>query len=119
MATFPKLTSGVVTQYPSGRTATYSTSIMQFVDGKEQRFRELKSPVRRWLIELSKLSAHEEGSVEAFFSSVQGQFGSFTFVDPWDDVEYPDCSFDQETLNALSRSESANQTYLVIRNNRS
>lgn len=117
MASFPKLTTDAVTQYPSGRRTSYSTRITRFVDGTEQRFRELNSPVRRWVIQLAKISPTEAGVVESFFISMQGQFGSFAFVDPWDEVEYPDCSFDHETLSAIGLAEAGNQNYLVIRNN--
>lgn len=117
MASFPKLRTGVVTQYPSGRRATYSTCVTKFVDGREQRFRELKSPVRRWVIRLSQLAAHEAASVEDIFLAMQGKFGSFTFVDPWDGVEYTDCSFDKETLSIIATKESSRETYFVIRSN--
>ena len=42
MANFPRLTTGAVTQYPSSRNLTYSTYVLRFVDGREQRFRELR-----------------------------------------------------------------------------
>ena len=53
-----------------------------------------------------------------FFRERQGQFGSFTFVDPWDGTEYPDCSFDQQVLSAVAMDERRYQGQLVIRNNR-
>ena len=118
MAAFPTLTTGAVTQYPAGRLSTYSTRVTQFVDGKEQRFRELGASVRRWVIRLAQLSATEMAAIEAVFLAAQGQFGSFSFVDPWDGVEYTDCSFDRETLPMSAWTDSRNETYLVIRNNK-
>jgi hypothetical protein len=117
MATFPVLTTGAVTQYPSSRRATYRTSITTFVDGSEQRFRELKQPIRSWVIRLHILTAGEIAAVESFFEARQGQFGSFTFVDPWDGTEYPDCSFDQDTFSLEALTESQYQGYLIVRNN--
>lgn len=117
MATFPLLTTGAVTQYPSGRRLTYSTNVMRFIDGSEQRFRELGQPVRTWVIRLHSLSAEEMSVIESFFDAMQGEFGSFKFIDPWDGTEYQDCSFDQETLSALVLNESRIQGYLIIRNN--
>ncbi|HYI96457.1 MAG TPA: DUF2460 domain-containing protein [Bryobacteraceae bacterium] len=117
MATFPLLTTGAVTQYPSARRFTYSTCITRFLDGTEQRFRELKHPVRRWLIQLHNLSATEMASIEGFFEQMQGQFGSFTFIDPWDEAEYSDCSFDQESFSMEAINENRYQGHLVIRNN--
>jgi hypothetical protein len=117
MAVFPKLTTGAVTQYPCGRRSSYSTFVTRFVDGAEQRFRELKAPVRRWVIQLSQLSAYEIGAIEELFVAEQGQFGSFTFVDPWDGVEYPNCSFDGDIFSTIASSESNSDIHLVIRNN--
>jgi hypothetical protein len=118
MATFPLLTTGAVTQYPSKRGLTYSTVVTKFVDGEEQRFRELKSPVRKWVVALGQLCAEEMHSLEVFFKDRQGQFGSFTFIDPWDETEYPDCSFDQETLEAHALDESRYTGQIIIRNNK-
>ena len=50
MANFPRLTTGAVTQYPSSRNMTYSTHVLRFVDGREQRFREVGGPVRSWVV---------------------------------------------------------------------
>jgi hypothetical protein len=117
MAMFPILTTGAVTQYPSGRRTSYSTCVTQFVDGSEQRFREFRRPVRHWIIRLSHVSASEAAAVDSFFLSMQGRFGSFSFVDPWDGQEYTDCSFDQATLAAAASTDSNYQSQLVIRNN--
>jgi hypothetical protein len=117
MPVFPRLRTGAVTQYPSSRRTKYVTQVTHFIDGKEQRFRELRNTVRLWLISLNRVSPHEASAVESFFLSMQGQFESFTFVDPWDGVEYEDCSFEEAELTTIASSESTNQAYLVIRNN--
>ena len=41
MNEFPKLKTGAVAQYPAQRTTRYSTHVMRFMDGSEQRYREL------------------------------------------------------------------------------
>src|SRR4051812_20192841 len=107
MAEFPLLTTGVVSQYPSSRKTAYSTSVTAFVDGTEQRFRELSSPVQRWVIRMHRLSAEEIAALETFFEDYQGQFGSFQFTDPWDGTSYANCSFDQDqfSTNALDESQ--------------
>jgi hypothetical protein len=118
MAEFPLLKTGAVAQYPSSRRATYATSVMKFVDGSEQRFRELSGPVRSWVIRMHQLSAEEIGAVESFFEDRQGEFGSFQFTDPWDGTSYSDCSFDQDELQTDALEESIYQGYLIIRNNK-
>jgi hypothetical protein len=118
MAEFPSLKTGAVTQYPSSRQTTYSTSVTKFIDGSEQRFRELGGPVRTWVIRLHQLSAEEISSVESFFEDRQGQFGSFQFTDPWDGTKYNDCSFEQDEFWTDALQESFYQGYLIIRNNK-
>ena len=117
MPTFPVLTTGAVTQYPSSRRTTYSTSVTRFVDGKEQRFRELQAPLRSWVVRLNQLSAQEIGELEIFFNDQQGQFGSFTFIDPWDETEYVNCSFEQNSFSMDAVDENRYEGYLEIRNN--
>jgi len=117
MASFPLLSTGAVTQYPSGRRFSYSTYVTRFLDGTEQRFPELKQPVRRWLIRMHHLSSSEIASIEAFFEQMEGQFSSFTFTDPWDETEYPDCSFDQEAFSIEAVDENRYRGHLAIRSN--
>src|SRR4051794_3952537 len=78
MTDFPHLRTGAVTQYPSSRKTTYSTSVTMFVDGTEQRFRELGHPVRTWIIRMQRLSAEEIGAVETFFKDGQGSLEAFS-----------------------------------------
>lgn len=114
---FPKLRTGAVTQYPSARRLTYATCVTKFVDGREQRFREIGRAIQSWLIQLHHLSDEEMRDVAAFFDSMQGRFGSFSFTDPWDETEYPNCSFDQDAFSMRALEEGRHQGYLVIRNN--
>ena len=72
MANFPRLTTGAVTQYPSSRNMTYSTHVLRFVDGREQRFRELGGPVRSWVVKLHQLSAEEMGALEIVLQRTSG-----------------------------------------------
>jgi hypothetical protein len=55
MATFPALRTGAVAQYPSERHMRFSTRVLEFVDGQEQRFREFSRGLRRWVIHLDLL----------------------------------------------------------------
>lgn len=117
MSSFPRLRTGAITQYPSARRSTYATNLTKFVDGSEQRFRDLKQPVQTWVIRLHHLSDEEMQAVESFFDAMHGRFGSFSFVDPWDGTEYADCSFNQDTFSVGSAGEGRNNAYLIIRNN--
>ena len=117
MAAFPKLASGAVAQYPSARRAESRTTVLQYVDGAEQRFRNRAEPALRWVIRLSDVATEELFAIERFFLDQQGQFGSFSFIDPWDGTEYPDCSFESDEFHADSFAEGRSSATLIIRNN--
>ena len=53
MAQFPLLKTSAVTQYPSSRATEFATGVLRFVDGSEQRYRQMRQPVRKWLLRLS------------------------------------------------------------------
>ena len=59
MNEFPQLKTGAVAQYPAQRITQFSTQVMQFLDGSEQRYREFSGPLRRWVIDLTSLDDEE------------------------------------------------------------
>jgi hypothetical protein len=118
MSDFPHLKTGAVMQYPARRTVSYSTQVMRFVDGSEQRYRECGSPIRRWMIRLNALDEREMASMEEFFLSRQGRMGNFSFVDPWDGVEYASCSLENDEVELEFVREGRGRTALVVRENR-
>jgi hypothetical protein len=117
MATFPLLSTGAVTQYPSQKEISFQTTVAHFVDGSEQRFRTSRGNVKRWLLRMSHITAEEMCALEEFFDSARGQFSSFSFVDPWNGIEYPDCSFDTDQLEISAANEWRWAARIVIRNN--
>ncbi|MFN0106533.1 MAG: DUF2460 domain-containing protein [Bryobacteraceae bacterium] len=118
MNEFPKLKTGAVAQYPAQRTTRYSTRVMRFMDGSEQRYREFSGPLRRWVIELTTLDEEEMDALEAFFLAEQGGYGTFSFVDPWDDLEYADCSLENPDAFFDFTGFHDGRTTLVVRQNR-
>ena len=117
MAMFPTLKTGAVAQYPATRTLAFSTKVLRFIDGSEQRFREFKRPLRQWTIRLDLLDEDETAAVETFFQSEQGRAGSFTFTDPWDGTTYPDCSLDHDTVDIDAEGPDRGRVALVVREN--
>lgn len=118
MAEFPKLKTDAVSQYPSARELSFSTSVSRFVDGKEQRFRNFKSCVQGWILQMSAIDSNELNSLREFFETQQGRFGSFSFTDPWDGTEHPDCSLAEDSFDARMLDESNCNVRLIIRKNR-
>lgn len=117
MATFPKLKTDAVMQYPATRSFRSSHGVMRFLDGAEQHYRETRGPLRRWQIRLDLLDEAEIASLESFFMTNQGRFASFSFVDPWDNAQYPDCSLDQDVFSFDLIGEMRGRTALVVRQN--
>ena len=119
MSTFPQLKTGAVGQYPAHRSLSYSTRVVQFLDSTEQRFRDYHAPVHRWIIPMDRLDEAETAAIEEFFASQQGQYGDFSFTDPWDGTEYPSCSLESDAAVLEQGRQGHGKTILIVRENRS
>lgn len=119
MPALPRLKTDAVAQYPARRETRYRNHVVRYLDGTEQRYRELGPALRSWVIRLDLLDEAELAAIEEFFLSQQGRAGSFSFVDPWDDVEYADCSFLDESFEMELSGEMRGRTRLTVRQNRS
>lgn len=91
MVSFPLLSTGAVAQYPLTRGTSFAVETILFLDGTGQRSMTRGKKLRRWQVSLSQLDEAELQSVEQFFEGVQGNFGVFTFVDPYTGESVPNC----------------------------
>lgn len=117
MSDFPKLKTGAAVQYPLTRELSFSTEVMHFLDGSQQRFPNHGSPLRRWFIRLDQLDDAEVDAIERFFSQQQGPYGSFSFRCPIEQIDYPDCSVENPELALHWLAIHQGQLELVIRQN--
>lgn len=118
MATFPKLKTDAVMQYPGTRETRYASRVVRFLDGAEQGYREFPNALRRWSIRLDLLDETELAELENFFWTSAGAAGSFSFTDPWDETVYTNCSLEGDGLEMEFREEMRGATVLVVRENR-
>jgi uncharacterized protein DUF2460 len=118
MQTFPTLKTGAVAQYPASRRVEYQNQAVRFVDGTEQRYRDSGGPRRRWEIALRLLDEGELAAIEEFFGAAGGTFNKFAFVDPWDGVEYADCSLAEDALEIAATGEMRGGATLIVVENR-
>lgn len=118
MANFPALKTGAIAQYPSDRQRSFSTQVMRFVDGSEQRFPGYGTPLRRWTIRLDLLDEAELTNLEQFFESEGGRAGSFSFTDPFDGAVYANCSFDGDELALNFAGPQEGKATVVVKENR-
>jgi hypothetical protein len=88
---FPILNSGAITQYGSPLGLSWSAQVIRFVDGTDQRFLSRGRSLRRWLIDLRLLNESEIAGVEAFFSSMGGEYSLFNFPDPIGGTSVSNC----------------------------
>jgi hypothetical protein len=115
MSSFPKLKSGAIMQWPAARELRFSTEVLEFADGSEQRFRHFSHLVRRWIVELNQLDEEDLTTMEVFYAQQQGGFGTFSFTDPWDGTVYATCQFDHSDMLANYGSILGGSATLIIR----
>jgi len=72
MSDFPILKTGAILQYPAQKAIRFSTAVLRFVDGAEQRFRDYQMPLRRWTIQLDLLDENELHVLNEFFRAQSG-----------------------------------------------
>jgi len=116
MSQFPILRTGAVMQYPARMDVSFSTSVIRFMDGSEQRFRLYQAPLHRWIIQLELLDEGELSQLREFFRDQNCQ--SFAFTDPSDGVVYSSCSIGDDSMMDRLAAVSAASTSLTIVENR-
>lgn len=118
MANFPVLKTGAVAQYGSDRSRQFSTQVLRFIDGSEQRFPGYGTPLLQWVIRLDALDESELENLELFFEDEGGRAGNFSFTDPWDGTVYPSCSFASDDLALQFQDVARGKTQVVVKENR-
>ncbi len=118
MSDFPILKTGAVLQYPARKAIRFSTGVLRFVDGAEQRFRDYQAPLRRWTIRLDLLDENELHVLREFFRAESGAAGTFRFTDPWDGAVYLNCSFENGEMTEDRLDEVRGNTALTVQENR-
>jgi hypothetical protein len=119
MSDFPTLKTGAVMQYPAQREIHFSTSVVRFLDGSEQRFRQYQTALHRWVVKLDLLDESELHQLREFFRTEGGATETFGFTDPWDGTRYANCSLEDDSMTDTLKDVSDGQTALTIRENRS
>ncbi len=118
MASFPLLKTGAIAQYGASRTRVFSTKVVRFLDGSEQRIPEYASALRVWTIRLDLLDENELTQLEQFFAGEAGRGGQFSFTDPWDGTVYANCSFGMDDLATEFREPGRGRVALTVKENR-
>jgi hypothetical protein len=108
MASFPRLSSGAVTQYPVGLATGQGVQVIRFLDGSDQRYLTQGKFLRAWQVRLDLLNEDEIQGLEVFFSAQLGDYAPFTFPDPISGADVPNCRFGAPGLLTEYRGTDAN-----------
>lgn len=65
--TIPALKTGAPAQYPSSKRVSYSSYIVKFLDGSDQRYRNYSVPLTQWSFPLAMLDDSEMTLLGQFF----------------------------------------------------
>lgn len=114
MATFPALKTGAVAQYPSDLQQNFSTTVVRFLDGSEQRFPAYAAALTRWVIRLDLLDESELTALQQFFVSQGGRAGTFSFTDPFSGSAVT-CMFDADELDLNFAGVGTGKASVTIR----
>ena len=118
MSNFPTLKTGAILQYPAQKAIQFSTKVLRFIDGSEQRYRNYQTPLRRWVVRLDLLDEAEMHVLREFFRDQAGSAQSFSFSDPWDGTTYSDCSLANDEMLEELLDEAKGKTTLTVSQNR-
>ena len=118
MATFPRLSSGAVTQYPTAVTNARAVQVIRFLDGLDQRYLNQGRGFRQWEIRLDLLNDTEIAGIEAFFVAQNGDYSKFTFPDPITGSDVPNCRLGAAGISSQYAAADASSTsFWVIETN--
>ena len=82
MSFYPQIGSGVVTQFPFQRRRQWRAITNQLESGELISLPDAAGGQMNWSLQYQDLANAEAQAISGLFSASQGQFGSFTFIDP-------------------------------------
>ncbi|MBV6430868.1 MAG: hypothetical protein IANPNBLG_00988 [Bryobacteraceae bacterium] len=102
MLFFPQLISGVVAQYPLGRSRRFRTVLND--DGQHPSTRSQDAGAERtwWDLNFQGLTDAERQAVEDLALAAKGMLGTFTFLDPYDNL----LRFSEDYLASVWQSDA-------------
>ena len=86
MAYFPQLSTGALAQYPLRKRRFSRAVVNSMHDGSNRKLLDPTAATVSWRLAFSGLTSEERTRLEQFFESVEGRLGTFTFLDPTDNL---------------------------------
>lgn len=100
---FPTLKTGISVQHPFRKAIRFSTRVLEFMDGGEQRIEQWSAPSREWYVSLAKLDESEVSQHGQLFEASLAGIRDFDFADPIDGQEYT-CQLGKSTTDVKTDS---------------
>jgi len=86
MICFPQLSTGSVAQFPIEKRRVSRTVVNAAADGTTLKLADAAVESVEWRLRFETLSDDERSALATFHTSVEGQLGAFTFLDPTDNL---------------------------------
>ncbi len=86
MLYFPQLTYGAMAQFPVTKRMVERTVVNESADGSRIKLADPAAAMIEWQLQFVGLSDTECAAIETLFQQVEGRLGSFTFLDPFDNL---------------------------------
>ncbi len=83
---FPQLSTGAIGQYPIQKRRLTRTVINEATDGVMYKLADTNAVAVEWTLKFTTLSDDESNALALLYDNVEGQLGSFTFLDPTDNL---------------------------------
>ncbi|HTA42386.1 MAG TPA: hypothetical protein VK789_08065 [Bryobacteraceae bacterium] len=82
MSWFPQIGSGSIVQFPATRSRKWRALLNELESGEQILLPDRTAGQIEWLLRFQDLTDAERSSLSALFTTSQGSFGTFTFIDP-------------------------------------
>jgi len=115
MPNLPSLQTGSTVQYPFVTSLKYSTEIIRFVDGSEQRFSQSGNVHRAWNVEFRDLTPSETEAIAAFVEDSTSTNQEFAFHDPVTGEVHSHCRLAAERVPVQHAGEKRSNLWLTIK----
>jgi hypothetical protein len=97
MSVYPLMASGARFQKPFTVESSFLHVTNEMPSGPRFSYSKRTDPLHKWTLTYSALTDADLATIEAFFESMNGRYGVFTFTDERL-TAYTNCRFDQDAL---------------------
>jgi hypothetical protein len=83
---FPQLSTGSIAQYPIQKRRVARTVVNEAADGNQYKLADVNAAAVEWALSFQTITDAERDALVSLFENVEGRLGSFTFLDPADNL---------------------------------